>query len=234
MFILQTGLSTSTGSKKALHVNRKVTLTVNGNFCSSMSRYEHDRSFLLTPRDGLHWLTYIHYDGEEARMRRTPRHRHAKQLHERPNYQVHTYWQYTGQVILAQFEGSRQTLSDRQSNLWHPLTSSCSSEPRKTSVDAIFYHSNLCMSLHMRVILDWPLHVSRGAAAKLVCASLFVPVCLIDRHFELWPHIPRSWIPRSWIQARVLMYSWYRQQSSPGLFLQVQLDVFLPPQGHND
>ena len=35
----------------------------------------------------------MHYDGEEARMRRTPRHRHAKQLHERPNYEVHTYWQ---------------------------------------------------------------------------------------------------------------------------------------------
>ena len=54
-------------------------------------------------------------------MRRTPRYRHAKQLHERPNYQVHTFWQYTGQVILAQFEGSRQTLSDRQSILRHPM-----------------------------------------------------------------------------------------------------------------
>ena len=74
-----------TGSKKALHVNSKVTLTVNGNFCSSMSRYEHGRSFLSTRRDGLHWysLSYIHYDVTEAPggKRRTPRHRHAKQLH---------------------------------------------------------------------------------------------------------------------------------------------------------
>ena len=82
MFILQKGLSASTGTKKVIHVNSKVTLTVNGNFCSSISRNEHERSFLSTRRDGLHSLTYIHYDGAEARVRRlgTPRHRHAKQL----------------------------------------------------------------------------------------------------------------------------------------------------------
>ena len=34
--------------KKALHVNSKVTLTVNGNFCSSISRNEHERSFMST------------------------------------------------------------------------------------------------------------------------------------------------------------------------------------------
>ena len=109
MFILQTGLSTSTGSKKkkALHVNSKVTLTVNGNFCSSMSRYEHDLLFNSPRRPP---FTYIHFDGAEAGMRRTPRHRHAKQLHERPNYLVHTCWQYIGEV-------RRQTLSDRQSKL---------------------------------------------------------------------------------------------------------------------
>ena len=88
--------------KKGLHVNSKVTLTVNGNFCSSISRNEHERSFMSTRRDGLHSLTYIHYDGAEARMPRTPRHRHAKQLHERPNYQVHTCCQHIGEVILAQ------------------------------------------------------------------------------------------------------------------------------------
>ena len=86
-----------------------------------MSRYEHDRSFLSTRRDGVHSLTYIHYDGAEARMRRTPRHRHAQQLHERPNYKVHTCWEYIGELILAQPEGSRQTLSHRQSNLLHPI-----------------------------------------------------------------------------------------------------------------
>ena len=58
MFILQKGLSNSTGTKKALHVNSKVTLTVNGNFCSSFSRNEHERSFLSTRRDGVHSLTY--------------------------------------------------------------------------------------------------------------------------------------------------------------------------------
>ena len=57
---------------------------------------------LSTRRNGLHSLTYTHYDGAEARMRRTPRHRHAKQLHERPNYQVHTCWQCIREVILAQ------------------------------------------------------------------------------------------------------------------------------------
>ena len=64
---------------------------------------------MSTRPDGLHSLTYIHYDGAEARMPRTPRHRHAKQLHERPNYQVHTCCQYTGEVILAQLEDHRQT-----------------------------------------------------------------------------------------------------------------------------
>ena len=106
--------------KKAFHVNSKVTLTVNGNFCSSISRNEHERSFVSTRRDGLHSLTYIHYDGAEARMPRTPRHRHAKQLHERPNYQVHTCCQYTGEVILAQLEDNRQTLREHRSNFWHP------------------------------------------------------------------------------------------------------------------
>ena len=47
-------------------------------------------------------------------MRRTPRHRHAKQLLERLTYQVHTCCQ---QVILAQLEENRQTLRERQSNL---------------------------------------------------------------------------------------------------------------------
>ena len=106
--------------KKALHVNSKVTLTVNGNFCSSISRNELERSFMSTPRDGLHSLTYIHYDGAEARMPQTPRHRHAKQLHERLNYQVHTCCQYIGEVILAQLEDHRQTLHGRRSNIWHP------------------------------------------------------------------------------------------------------------------
>ena len=59
---------------------------------------------MSTRRDGLHSLTCIHYDGAEAHMPRTPRHRHAKQLHERPNYQVHTCCQYIGEVILAQLE----------------------------------------------------------------------------------------------------------------------------------
>ena len=103
--------------KKALHVNSKVTLTVNGNFCSSMSRYEHDRSFLSTHRDSLRSLIYIHYGGAEVHMLRTSRQHHAKQLHERPNYQVQTCCQYIGEVIFAQLEGSRQTLSDHQSNL---------------------------------------------------------------------------------------------------------------------
>ena len=57
-----------------------------------MSRYKHDRSFLSTRRDGLHSLTYKHYGGAEARMRRTPLHRRAKHVYERPNYQV----QYIG------------------------------------------------------------------------------------------------------------------------------------------
>ena len=72
---------------------------------------------MSTRRDGLHSLTYIHYDGAEARMPRTPRHRHAKQLHERPNYQVHTCCQYTGEVILAQLEDhTGKTLRERRSN----------------------------------------------------------------------------------------------------------------------
>ena len=71
---------------------------------------------MSTRRDGLHSLTYIHYDGAEARMPRTPRHRHAKQLHKRPNYQVHTCCQYTGEEILAQLEDHRQTLRERRSN----------------------------------------------------------------------------------------------------------------------
>ena len=120
MFILQKGLSTSIGTKKALHVNSKGTLTVKGNFCSSISRNEHELSFLSTRRDGLHSLTYRHYDEAEARMRRTPRHRHEEQWHDRPNYQIHTCCQYTGQVILVQLEGNRQTLHERRSNLWHP------------------------------------------------------------------------------------------------------------------
>ena len=33
-----------------------MTLTVNGNFCSSISRNEHERSFMSTRRDGLHSL----------------------------------------------------------------------------------------------------------------------------------------------------------------------------------
>ena len=47
---------------KALLVNSKGPLTLNGNFCSSISRNEHERSFLstLTRGDGLHSLTYIH------------------------------------------------------------------------------------------------------------------------------------------------------------------------------
>ena len=64
---------------------------------------------VATRRDGLHSLTYTHYDGAEDRMRQTPRHRHAKQLNERPNYQIHTCWQYIGEGILAHLEGSRQT-----------------------------------------------------------------------------------------------------------------------------
>ena len=102
--VCRRGCRPQQAQKKALHVNSKVTLTVNGNFCSSISRNEHGRSFMSTRRDGLHSLTYIHYDGAEAHMPRTPRHRHAKQLHERPNYQVHTCCQYIGEVILAQLE----------------------------------------------------------------------------------------------------------------------------------
>ena len=73
---------------------------------------------MSTRRDGLHSLTYIHYDGAEAqaRMPRPTRHRHAKQLHERPNYQVHTCCQYIGEVILAQLEDHRHTLRERPSN----------------------------------------------------------------------------------------------------------------------
>ena len=119
-FILQKGLSTSTGTKKALHVDSKVTFTVNGNFCWSISRNEHERSFMPARRDGLHSLTYIHYNGAEARMPRTPHHRHAKQLHELPNYQVHTCCQCIGEVILTQLEDYRQTLRERRSNFWHP------------------------------------------------------------------------------------------------------------------
>ena len=117
MYILQKGLSTSTGAEKALHVNSKVTLTVSGNFCSSISRNEQERSFLSTRRDGLHSLTYIHYHGAEARMPQTPRHHHAKHLHERPTYQVHTCCPYMGEVILAQLEDNRQALRERRSNL---------------------------------------------------------------------------------------------------------------------
>ena len=85
--------------------------------CEGMlSQINMERSFMSTRRDGLHSLTYIHYDGAEARMPRTPRHRHAKQLHERPNYQVHTCCQYIGEVILAQLEDHRQTLRERRSN----------------------------------------------------------------------------------------------------------------------
>ena len=64
-------------------------------------------------------LTYVHYDGAEARMRRTPRHCHAKQWHDSP-LQIHEWCQYIGEVILVQLEGNRQTLHERRSNLWHP------------------------------------------------------------------------------------------------------------------
>ena len=120
MYILQKRLSTSIGTKKVLHVNNKVTLTLNGSFCSSISRNEPERSFLSTCRDGLHSLTYKHYNGAEARVRRTPRRRHAKQWHDGPNYQIHTCYQYKGEVILAPLEGNRQTLHERSSNIWHP------------------------------------------------------------------------------------------------------------------
>ena len=56
----------------------------------------------------------------EGPYARTPHHRFAKQLHERPIYQVHMCCQYIGEVILAQLEDSRQTLRDCRSNLWHP------------------------------------------------------------------------------------------------------------------
>ena len=94
MFILQKGPSTSTGTKKALPVNSKVTLTVNGNLCSSISRNEHERSFLSTRREGLHSQTNIEQNGAEARTRRTQRRRHAKQLHQHPNFHVRTCCQY--------------------------------------------------------------------------------------------------------------------------------------------
>ena len=59
MLILQKGLWSSTGTKKAIHVNSKVRLTVHDNFCSSISRKEHDRTFLSPRHNGLHSLTYI-------------------------------------------------------------------------------------------------------------------------------------------------------------------------------
>ena len=123
--------------KKALHVNSKVTLTVNGNFCSSISRNEHERSFMSTRRDGLHSFTYIHYDGAEARMPRTPRHRHAKQLHERPNYQVHTCCRYIGEVILAKLEDHTGKPCANVEATSDTLRCSCSSKPCM-SVGAIF------------------------------------------------------------------------------------------------
>ena len=116
MIILQKLLSTSTGTKKGPSCQQQSD-TVNGNFCSSISRNEHERSFLSSRRDGLHSLSYIHYDGTEARMPRTQRHRHAKQWPDRPNYQIHTCRQYIGKVILAQLEANRQTLHERRSNL---------------------------------------------------------------------------------------------------------------------
>ena len=59
MSILQKGLSTSTGTKKAVHINSKVRLTVHRNFCSSTSRNEHERS-LSTRQCGPHSLAYKH------------------------------------------------------------------------------------------------------------------------------------------------------------------------------
>ena len=97
MSILQEGLSTSTGPKKGLHINSKVRLTVHGNVCSSISRNGHECS-LSTRHKGLHSLTYI--TTELRRMRRTPRHRHAKQSHEPPNEQVPRCCKYIGEVIL--------------------------------------------------------------------------------------------------------------------------------------
>ena len=141
--VCRRGCRPQQAQKKALHVNSKVTLTVNGNFCSSISRNEHGRSFMSTRRDGLHSLTYIHYDGAEAHMPRTPRHRHAKQLHERPNYQVHTCCQYIGEVILAQLEDHTGKPCANVEATSDTRRCSCSSKPCTTSMGATFYHSNI-------------------------------------------------------------------------------------------
>ena len=132
--------------KKAYHVKSKERLTMNGNFCSSILRNEHERSFLPNIRHGLHSLTHIHSDEAKAHMRRTPRHLHAKQWNEPPNYQVHTCCQYKGEAILGQLEENRQTLRERRSNLRHILSLLARASPAQHPWTPFLNHSNLSCS----------------------------------------------------------------------------------------
>ena len=147
-----------------------------------------DVPFLSTRRNSLHSLTYIHYDGAEARMRRTPRHRLAKHLHEPPNYQVHTCCQYIGEEILAQLEDNRQTLREHRSHLRllrHSLLTRASRARRLRA--PFFNHSNLsqsslCACVRSAILALDDLIMIRGTAAKL-CAQV-TPLRRTESHYH--------------------------------------------------
>ena len=134
---------------------------------------------LSTRRDGLHSLTYTHYDRAEAGMRRIPRHRHAKQLHERPNYQVHTCWQCIGG------SDSRPTWR-QQANLERsskqPLTS-CGRLPRASCVrHPLAPLFTIATSLgHVFAHARSPRSDRDPRSSRKIC------LCLSDRQFDIRP-----------------------------------------------
>ena len=223
MFFLQKWLSTSTGTKKGFHVNSKERLTVNGNFCSSIWRNEHERSFLPTIRRGLHALTHIHYDDAEARklMRRTPRHHHAKHWNETPNYQVHTCCQYKGEAILRQLEENRQTLRERRSNLRHILRLLARASRAKHPWTPFLNHSNLsgsCLCAWARFsICLWSAEQLRNFVQGWRPGTARMSPC--DRNsalcFQMHALDPWTWLAWERVLTHVVRTYKYKQQQEP-------------------